>query len=341
MSTLNPFTGSAFDMVHLTRGINKIPNNFGLIRQLGIFSDDPVRHLSVGVEQRLGLLNLLPIAPRGGEPTEASREQREYRQFLIPHIPHDDVVMPDEVQDVRAFDSENQQQALGEVLARKLSTARAKHAITLEHMRSAALRGLVLDADGSTVFNWFTEFTVSEKVVDFDLGTATTEVMLAVNEIVRHIELNLKGETMNGILCLCSPEWWDAFTTHAIVKDAYTRWVGGSGVGAFLRDDLRRVGFHFGGIVFKEYQGSATDAAGNVRKFIPADTARAFPMGTTDTFKTHFAPANFNDTVGQLGQEVYARQEPRRMQQGTDIHTQSNPLAICRRPEVLVKLTKS
>lgn len=334
---LNPFTGSAFDLVHLTKGINKIPNNFGLIRELGIFSDDPVRQNFVGVEQRLGLLNLLPTAPRGGEPTEASREQRTYRQFEIPHIPHDDVVLPSEVQGVRQFGSADQQSALGEVMARKLATARAKHAITLEHMRAAALRGLVLDADASTIFNWFTEFGITEKVVDFNLGVSTTKVMLAINTIVRHIELNLKGETMNSILCLCSPEWWDAFTTHDNVEAAYNRFQDGS----FLRDDMRSIGFKMGRIIFKEYQGSATDKDGNVRKFVPADEARAFPLGTTDTFLTHFGPGNFMDTVGSLGEEVYARQEPRRMNSGTDIHTESNPLAICRRPEVLVKVTKS
>ena len=32
---LNPYTGSAFDFVHLTQGINKIPNTYGLVRDLG------------------------------------------------------------------------------------------------------------------------------------------------------------------------------------------------------------------------------------------------------------------------------------------------------------------
>ena len=201
----------------------------------------------------------------------------------------------------------------------------------------AAIRGLVLDDDATTLFNWFTEFGITEKVVDFVLSVSTTKLMKDVNEIARHIELNLKGETSNGILALCSPGWWDDFVTHAVVEAAYARFQDGS----FLRDDLRSIGFKYGAVTFREYQGSATDGAGNKRNFIPTDEARAFPMGTTSTFVTHFAPADFNDTVGQLGQEVYARQEPRKMGRGTDIHTQSNPLAICRRPEVLVKLTKS
>jgi hypothetical protein len=38
---------------------------------------------------------------------------------------------------------------------------------------------------------------------------------------------------------------------------------------------------------------------------------------------------------------LYAKQEPRKFGRGTDLHTQSNPLPICLRPEVLVKGTKA
>ncbi len=65
----------------------------------------------------------------------------------------------------------------------------------------------------------------------------------------------------------------------------------------------------------------------------------AFPLGTVDTFGTYIAPADFNETVNTLGQVLYAKQEPRKFERGTDLHTQSNPLPMCHRPGVLVKLT--
>ena len=51
------------------------------------------------------------------------------------------------------------------------------------------------------------------------------------------------------------------------------------------------------------------------------------------------APADFNETVNTPGQPVYAKQEPRKFDRGTDLHTQSNPLPMCLRPSVLVKLS--
>jgi len=67
--------------------------------------------------------------------------------------------------------------------------------------------------------------------------------------------------------------------------------------------------------------------------------AHAFPLGTVDTFSTYYAPADFNETANTLGQALYAKQEPRKFERGTDLHTQSNPLPMCHRPGVLVKLT--
>ena len=102
-----------------------------------------------------------------------------------------------------------------------------------------------------------------------------------------------------------------------------------------------RSGFTFGGITFEEYRGQASDINGTVRKFIAPGEAHAFPLGTVDTFGTYLAPADFNETVNTLGQPLYAKQEPRKFERGTDLHTQSNPLPMCHRPGVLVKLTSA
>ena len=83
----------------------------------------------------------------------------------------------------------------------------------------------------------------------------------------------------------------------------------------------------------------ASNVEGSVVRFIAPGEAHCFPLGTVDTFGTYFAPADFNETVNTLGEPIYAKQEPRKFERGTDLHTQSNPLPMCHRPGVLVKLT--
>jgi hypothetical protein len=154
--------------------------------------------------------------------------------------------------------------------------------------------------------------------------------------VLAHIEGNLRGEFMTSVRCLCSPEFFEKLTGHPKVEKAYENFQ----QGVMLRDDVR-AGFTFGGITFEEYRGQATDGNGDSRRFIAAGEAHAFPVGTVDTFATYFAPADFNETVNTLGQPVYAKQEPRKFERGTDLHTQSNPLPMCHRPGVLVKLSMS
>lgn len=98
-----------------------------------------------------------PLRPPGSPGTVGERGKRKLRSFVIPHIPHDDVVLPEEVQGRRAFGSETEMEVISGVLARHLETMRNKHAITLEHLRMGALKGEILDADGSVISNLFTE----------------------------------------------------------------------------------------------------------------------------------------------------------------------------------------
>ena len=330
----NPFTHPAFAMASMTAAINLVPNRYGRMEELRLFPAKPVRTRQIVVEEQNGVLNLLPSMPPGSPGTVGIRGKRQVRSFVIPHIPHDDVVLPEEVQGLRAFGSETEMESIAGVMARHLETMRNKHAITLEHLRMGALKGVILDADGSTIYNLYDEFKITPTTVNFELGNANTNVKKKCADVLRHLEENLKGEFMTGIHVLCSPEFFDALTSHAKVELAYANWQ----QGVVLINDMR-AGFTFGGITFEEYRGQATDANGTSRRFIAAGEAHAFPLGTIDTFGTYFAPADFNETANTLGQTLYAKQEPRKFDRGTDLHTQSNPLPMCHRPGVLVKLT--
>jgi hypothetical protein len=330
---LNPFSSNYFNMQSLTDAINIIPNNYGRVEQLGLFRTKPVRTRHIAVEERRGVLNLLPTTLPGSPATVGVNAKRAVRSFTVPHIPHEDVVLPEEAQGIRAFGSETELMALSDVLTDHLQTMRDKHAITLEHLRMGALKGVILDADGSTLYDLYAEFGITAKTVTFDLDTPATDVKAKCLEVLRHIEDKLRGEVMTDVHALVSAEFFDAFTSHAAVKDAYARWRDGEA----LRTDMRK-GFPFAGIVFEEYRGQATDVDGAVRRFIASGEGHAFPMGTLSTFVNYFAPADFNETVNTLGKPLYAKQEPRKFDRGTDLHTQSNPLPMCLRPEVLVRL---
>ena len=198
------------------------------------------------------MLNLLPTREPGAPGTVGTRGKRAVRSFVVPHIPHDDVVLPEEVQGLRAFGSETEVESIAGVLARHLETMRNKHAITLEHLRMGALKGEILDADGTLLVNLYTEFGIAPASVNFALATAGTNVKGRCLSVLRHIEDNLLGEYMTRVHCLCSPEFFDQLTSHPKVEAAYARWQEGA---ALINDT--RAGFTFGGITRENNQALA------------------------------------------------------------------------------------
>jgi hypothetical protein len=226
----NPFENPGFSMASLTAAINLLPNRYGRLEQLNLFPAKPVRTRQIIVEEYAGRLNLLPTRAPGSPGTVGEHGKRNLRSFVIPHIPHDDVVLPEEVQGLRAFGSETEMEAIGGVMARHLETMRNKHAITLEHLRMGALKGKILDADGSELVDLFDEFDITAQSVSFEFSTAADngQIKTACLELLGLMEDGLTGEFSTGVHVLCSTEFFRALTTHKEVKTAYQNWQQGA-----------------------------------------------------------------------------------------------------------------
>lgn len=337
---LNPFTGDAFSLVSMTMAINEFPTKYGKVNQLGIFGPGQglTQNIAI-VERRNGVLNVLPSTPWGGPPSVNTIGKRNIVAVPIPHIPVVDTVLPTDVQGIRAFGTENQMETIDNLIAHKLEVMANKHDITLEYLRMGALKGQVIDGDGVTVLaNMFTEFGYSQEIQDIEFSVAATPVASELQNLSRYFEDNLNGETMSEVLVLCSGEYWDALTTHATVQTAFQFYQNQRSI---IRDDLRNEGFVFQGIRFVEYRGKASLPTGVSVRFVPANEAIAIPLGTQDVFRTFYAPANFNETVNTVGLPRYAKQEERRMGQGWDLWSESNPLPLNTRPDLVVRLTMS
>lgn len=333
MTMINPF--NIFSVSEISAAIEKMPNMYGRINDLKLMPVKGVTSRDIAIEERSGSLALIPTDRLGGPGATNGNSKRKVRTFRVPALIQEDFVSPQDVLGVRAFGG-NEQANLANLLADKLQNCRAKHDITLEHLRMGALKGLIVDADGSTLYNLFTEFGVTQKTVDFKLGTAGTDIRAKCLEVKRHIEDNLLGDRATNVRVLVSPEFFDALTSHAKVKEAFVNYQAAQ---ERLGGDMR-TGFTFGGLVFEEYRAITTGLNGPIR-FIAQGEGHAFPEGGLTTFATYVAPADFNEAVGSLGQLYYAKTMPAKFDRGWDIHTQSNPLPLCHRPAVLVKVHTS
>lgn len=357
------FSGDGFSVKELTDAINLFPNQYGLINSMGIFEPKGVATTSVAVEINKGVLNLIQSKPRGAQANKNIRGKREMRFFEIPHFPLDDTIFPSDIQNVREFGSPDQMKTPEKEVAERLEELSKKHDITYEYLKAGAIAGQILDADGSVLLDIFNEFGVSENGVNFALATAETKLQEKTQEVWGLIEDSLEGDTLNGIVALCSPEFFKSLTSHKAVADSYKEYVShtarmtnilsgvvpasGPGIPGSveqatepLRRDVRK-GFFWQDIWWIEYRGKATfkqeDGTTVTRNFIAPNTCLFLPMGTQDTFRSFFAPADWMETVNTVGLPKYSKVLPDRGGRWVELLSESNPLPLCLRPKVLVK----
>lgn len=339
MPTLDVFKADGFNVASLTDAILKAPFQPMRLGQLGLFAERGVTTTVIQVEEKSGQLTLIQTSARGGPaPDPLGASKRTLRSFAVPHLSRESQINADEVQNIRAFGSETEVQLVQALVDERLAELRQMHEVTHERHRISALQGILLDADGSTIFNLFTEFGVSQQTQDFDFTTATTDVRNVIVAAKRLAEDHLGGTVATAWRGFCGKNWFDKLVSHATVLDAFKYQQG-----QMLGQDLRFTGFTYGGVIWEEYMGSVTNPGGSSVDFVNADQAYLVPITSPSIFVRRNAPADFMETVNTLGLPIYAKQapDPSGFNRFAQLHTQSNPLHLCLRPRAVVKLTKS
>lgn len=329
MAHIDIFNDSAFDAVELTKRWGTIQYVPQRLAQLGIFDTNGVTTTDFSVERKGDVLGLIPYSDREEPELNMNRSARKLFRFSTGHFPLKRTVRPSEIQNVRSFGTESELEMVDNIVGEKVAEMRPSHLATLEYQRLGAIKGQILDSDGTTVIeDLYSRFGLTQDEVDFELDSGTTEIVIKCLTVKRHIEDGLGGLMYDGVVALCGSTYFQNFITHAKIKDAYDRW----NDGAFLRDDPRFKGFPFAGIHFEEYRG----AIGGVN-FIEPDEVFFFPVGVPDLFITRFAPANMMSFVNTKGLPLYVSQKRLDHDRGVEVVTESNPMSICLRPEAVVK----
>jgi len=334
MPILDIFRTDAFGVVSLTDAILKAPYKPGRIGELKLFKEKGITTTSVAVEEKAGRLELIQTSPRGGVGSSIGAQKRTARSFVVPHLEKDSTIMADEVQNVRAFGSENNTEAVQTLVNERLADLRAMHEVTLERHRASAIQGIILDADGSPIYNLFTEFGVAQQTATLSPDANTDNGDFLRGEVIaaqRLIESELGAEPIRGYRAFCGAQFFDDLRADLGVVETLRR----ATPTALLEQEANIRRFTFAGVTWEEYRGSIGG-----QDFFADDEAYLFPEGSPSLFSTYFAPADFVETVNTIGLPVYAKAAvDEQFQRWVKLHTQSNPLSLCTRPRAVVKLT--
>lgn len=329
------FNNDAFSLSQLSLAMTNLPYIPTRINSMGLFEEDSISLLTVSIESVGTTVQLVPSKARDGVPMPVTKDRRSLRAFNLVHLPQNGHVNADEVQGVREFGTEQQVRSVQSVVNGHLTKMKRNIDLTKEWQRMGAIKGQILDADGTTVLlDLFTEFGVTKNTLDFALDVDATNVKQKITDLQRLVEAELGGIPFTGLNVLCSPEFFDALVAHPSVEAAYERWQDG----AYFRNQQRNLGggggFEFAGAYFEEYRGQI----GGTR-FIEAGKAHVIPVGVPDLFKTYYGPAPYIETVNTPGLPYYAKQWVNERGTGVNLEAQSNVLHLNTRPRATIELS--
>jgi hypothetical protein len=331
------FADDAFSIRSMTASANIVPYVPKRIGAMDIFKVVPENTPVAFIERKGTSLSLLPTKPRGsGETTKRPANRRDLLPIAIPYVPYDDAVLPSALSGIREFATEDQLESVVGIVTDRLTDMRASHEVTHEFHRIGAIKGIVVDADqGLTeLVNLFDAFNISQEEFFFDLEGSGENIKGVCLDIIAYMEEVLGGNTYDHIHAFVGATFFRNLVMNEEIKTIYNeqttfKWAAvQQGTGTMGRGTNQVT---FGDITFECYRGKV----GSV-DFIDADRAHFFPVGVPDLFEEHYAPAETMTDVNTPGKVIYAQQQSKDWDSGMDIHTESNPLMICKRPKLLV-----
>lgn len=346
MEVIDYFSGDGFTIASMTDAISHVDFKPDFLGSIGLYEPEGVPTRTVIIEEESQELKLVPTSQYGGPSTPRGQQsKRKDRSFVVPHLSTEANITAEEIQGVRAYANGMKPQqvllAVEELRNRKLSAMRDDLEATFEYQRVSALKGILVDADGSAViYNWFTEFGVSQQTLGMALTTDTTDVAGKVRQAIRLSLTALKNQKVTGWRAICGDNFFDALVGHKKVEDKYLNWT----AAANLSDENRAYGtFEHLRVRWTNYRGSVTGSDGAAKDFVGADDAYLFPEGVKGLFLWKNGPADLLDRVNQIPSpnglpiEVYSA-----VKDGKRVYmeAQSNPLFMCTKPRAVIKLTK-
>jgi len=340
MAHMDVFNAKPFQMLEMSAAVQKSPYVPGMLGSMNIFTPKPVRTKTVSIEEKTGVLSLIQTSERGAPLEERQNEKRVIRNFNTLRIAKGQTIYADEIDGIRAFGTESEllqvMRAVGEVTSGPTGLINLVD-LTLENMRLGAVQGIVTDADSSVLFNWFTEFSISQPAeIDFDLDAASPAsgaVRKLCNQVIRGMKRASQGAWIDGqtyVGALVGDDFFDDLTAHSEVRGTYLN----QAQAADLRNNFGMAfqSVTYGGILFMNYRG--TDDNSTVA--VDTDKAKFFPINAPGVFEMVQSPAEFMPFVNTLGERVYSMlvmDKDRQAWVRPEVY--AYPLPVCTRPGML------
>ncbi|MBP0440682.1 major capsid protein [Tianweitania sediminis] len=328
------FNGNAWGMVDFQEDvIERTEFRPQLLGNLNIFEPIYSRSRTIAIAERDRTMTMIPTSEMGAPPEELTPEGSKLRTFNTSRLAKGSTIYAAELAGVAALPFDVQTRDVTQEVSDRTQQILVDLEMTWEHMRFGAIQGKVLDADGTTIIDWYDFWGIEEPTeINFALTTAGTDIRKKCRDVKRAMMKAARGAWNPGarVVALCGDTFFDALVNHPQYKETKL----GTDQASSLENIEGFSAVDFEGITFINFRG--TDDGSTIN--IATDKARFFPVGMRGAFKVGFSPANeFKPFLNQRAREYYglilADTSGRDAWDRVEIY--SYPLFICTRPEML------
>lgn len=337
-----------------TEEVLEVDNQYGAINGGGYFTGQGIATESVVFDKSIQTTTLIPRSERrGGKQTAGKDRKIETFSLALPYFNHIDYITPQDIQGHRKPGTPDQAESLGSVIATKMEDMRLAADQSTEFMKINALKGISIDTDGGLLANMFDEFSVTQKEIDFLLGTDTTDVDGKIAELKRYIAKNAKaGGRVGKIEVMVSPEFFDKLVTHPKIREAYLHYQVSNSRSDVVRGDLAKFEkwgvvdtFEHKGILFWSYDAEFSRDQGDGTEItvrgIQANEGFSVVNGMRGLYRGWFGPANTLSGANQVGQEMSLLQYRDPKDKFHELELEMSPLYVMMKPQLSVKVLTS
>lgn len=325
--------GNGFTIVDYSRHIELVPRVNKLVSSMGLFSKVYGVSDIAECERVQEIVELFEARARGGERNYVGSENAVLRHFKIPFFPLDRGITAGDIQNFREYGEANAPKSLAGEVARVMRRIRNSHAQLLEKIQMEAIQGRSYTGGGvGTVYDYYTEWGLTQKTADVDFTVATTDPRQVIEaEARKHIQDQAQDQAGEyTIVALVGSDWFDGLTNHLLVKDAYS----------FYNSDQeplrRRLGDNSINRIFKTKGVTYIE---DISGYIADGEAYIFPMGIEDMFELHFAPADTAQAANTTAQEIYLMYKESEYFREQKVESETSVIGVNKRPELVVKST--
>lgn len=332
MPEMNIFDSDPFSVFELTDMVQRVPYAPNYLGSLGLFTSDPIRTTTIGIERQQGKLALIKTSQRGGPPDIGDRTRGKLYRADTVRLAKRATIYAHELQNIRSAvrDGDNLLAAQEEVL-KHVTSLRQDMELTHENMRMGAITGRVLDADGSLITDWFDVFGLTAPApIPYNFTDSNFDIQLAVTNQTRALIRALGGNAPANVevIGLCGDTFFNQLMTHPNYRGVYKQ-------AGIVDPQFRNFAFasiEAFGITWVNYRG--TDDIAMVG--VATNECRFILRNVPNLFKVAWSPMENFQFANTLGQPIYSmivRDRDRDMWASPEIY--SYPLYICTVPEVL------